>query len=142
MKLNADGSCEFYTIKVKGRHKIKTSSSRYQALVLFDKDNTKQSRWNRRKDEGKTGVLRRMVPISGEASGEASMLKRDMMATVPEFQRTRNWEQFHKPKELVAAITVEASELLEIFPWKSHDEATRLLESPSRSALKMKSLMS
>jgi len=60
------------------------------------------------------------------------MLNTDVMATVLEFRRTRNWEQFHKPKELAAAITVEASELLEIFQWKSHDEVTRLLESPSR----------
>jgi hypothetical protein len=44
MKLNADGSCEFYTFKVKGRYEIKTSSSGYQTLVLFDKDNNQASR--------------------------------------------------------------------------------------------------
>lgn len=60
------------------------------------------------------------------------MLKGEVLAAVLEFRRKRDWEQFHKPKELAAAITVEASELLEIFQWKSHDEVARLLESPAR----------
>ena len=59
------------------------------------------------------------------------MLNDRVLAAVLEFRRKRNWEQFHKPKELAAAITVEASELLEIFQWKSHDEVARLLESPA-----------
>ncbi|CBK42311.1 conserved protein of unknown function, putative Pyrophosphohydrolase [Nitrospira defluvii] len=60
------------------------------------------------------------------------MLNDRVLAAVLEFRRKRNWEQFHKPKELAAAITVEASELLEIFQWKSHDEVARLLESQAR----------
>lgn len=60
------------------------------------------------------------------------MLNEQVLAAVLEFRRKRDWEQFHKPKELAAAITVEASELLEIFQWKSHDEVARLLESPAR----------
>ena len=60
------------------------------------------------------------------------MLNDDVLTAVLEFRRKRDWEQFHKPKELAAAITVEASELLEVFQWKSHDEAARLLESPAR----------
>ena len=44
IKLNADGSCEFYTLKVKGRYEIKTSSSGYQTVVLFDKDKNTSSR--------------------------------------------------------------------------------------------------
>ena len=60
------------------------------------------------------------------------MLNVDVMAAVLDFRQARNWEQFHKPKELAAAIAVEASELLEVFQWKSHEEVTRLLESPAR----------
>lgn len=33
------------------------------------------------------------------------------------FVRARDWEQFHTPKNLAAALSVEASELLEIFQW-------------------------
>lgn len=61
------------------------------------------------------------------------MLRADVMAAVLEFRRKRNWEQFHKPKELAAAMTVEASELLEVFQWKSHEEVALLLESPARA---------
>ncbi|MBL8069938.1 MAG: nucleotide pyrophosphohydrolase [Nitrospira sp.] len=60
------------------------------------------------------------------------MLNDSVKAAVLEFRRKRDWEQFHKPKELAAAIAVEASELLEVFQWKSHDEVARLLESPAR----------
>ena len=60
------------------------------------------------------------------------MLNDNVLAAVLEFRRKRDWEQFHKPKELAAAIAVEASELLEVFPGKPHDEAARLLEIPGR----------
>ncbi len=60
------------------------------------------------------------------------MLNDDVMAAVLEFRRKRDWEQFHKPKELAAAVTVEASELLEIFQWKTHDEVASLLNGPAR----------
>jgi len=38
------------------------------------------------------------------------------------FRRERNWEQFHTPKNLAIALTVESSELLECFQWASDDE--------------------
>ena len=34
----------------------------------------------------------------------------------------RDWEQFHTPKNLSMALSVEASELLEIFQWQKADE--------------------
>jgi dCTP diphosphatase len=34
-----------------------------------------------------------------------------------EFAVERDWEQFHSPKNLAAALSVEASELLEHFQW-------------------------
>ncbi|MGH9428308.1 MAG: nucleotide pyrophosphohydrolase [Terriglobia bacterium] len=60
------------------------------------------------------------------------MLNASMMTALLDFRRKRKWEQFHKPKELAAALTIEASELLEVFQWKSDDEVTRLLGSPLR----------
>lgn len=33
------------------------------------------------------------------------------------FRRERDWEQFHTPKDLAVAISVEAGELLERFQW-------------------------
>jgi NTP pyrophosphatase (non-canonical NTP hydrolase) len=39
------------------------------------------------------------------------------------FRDERDWEQFHNPKDLAIALSIEASELLELFLWKSHKEA-------------------
>lgn len=39
------------------------------------------------------------------------------------FRDERDWEQFHNPKDLALAINVEAAELLELFLWKSHEDA-------------------
>jgi NTP pyrophosphatase (non-canonical NTP hydrolase) len=41
------------------------------------------------------------------------------------FRNERDWEQFHNPKDLALAINVEAGELLELFLWKSPQEANR-----------------
>ena len=39
------------------------------------------------------------------------------------FRDERDWAQFHNPKDLALALSIEASELLEIFLWKSAEEA-------------------
>ena len=43
-----------------------------------------------------------------------------------EFAELREWDQFHSPKNLAAAISVEASELLEIFQWLSEQDSRNL----------------
>ncbi len=42
-----------------------------------------------------------------------------------QFRDDRDWAQFHNPKDLALAINVEAGELLELFLWKSSEEANR-----------------
>lgn len=39
------------------------------------------------------------------------------------FNEERDWDQFHNGKDLAIAISLEASELLECFLWKSPEEA-------------------
>lgn len=41
------------------------------------------------------------------------------------FRNQRDWEQFHNPKDLALALSVEAGELLELFLWKADNEADR-----------------
>jgi NTP pyrophosphatase (non-canonical NTP hydrolase) len=60
------------------------------------------------------------------------MVNNSVMSALLEFRRKRNWEQFHKPKELAAAISIEANELQEVFQWKTDEEVDQLLSSPSR----------
>ena len=40
-----------------------------------------------------------------------------LRAIVREFVDERDWDQFHTPKNLASALTVEAAELLEHFQW-------------------------
>tara|TARA_B100001029_G_scaffold109476_1_gene90346 strand:+ start:809 stop:1156 length:348 start_codon:yes stop_codon:yes gene_type:complete len=35
------------------------------------------------------------------------------------FAEVRNWKQFHNPKNLVMALSVEVAELVEIFQWSN-----------------------
>tara|TARA_B100000029_G_C17534690_1_gene944451 strand:+ start:773 stop:1120 length:348 start_codon:yes stop_codon:yes gene_type:complete len=35
------------------------------------------------------------------------------------FAEVRNWKQFHSPKNLVMALSVEVAELVEIFQWSN-----------------------
>ncbi|WP_416967625.1 nucleotide pyrophosphohydrolase [Streptomyces sp. 4F14] len=56
---------------------------------------------------------------------------------VPELQRrlaafaaARDWQPFHTPKNLVAALSVEASELVEIFQWLTPEESARVMSDP------------
>lgn len=43
-----------------------------------------------------------------------------------EFAQCRNWEQFHAPKNLAMALSVEAAELLEHFQWLSEQQSEQL----------------
>lgn len=47
-----------------------------------------------------------------------------------EFARERDWDQFHSPRNLAAALSVEAAELLEHFQWMNDEQSCRL--SPDR----------
>jgi NTP pyrophosphatase (non-canonical NTP hydrolase) len=39
------------------------------------------------------------------------------------FRNEREWEQFHNPKDLSIALSIEANELLELFLWKNSEDA-------------------
>jgi NTP pyrophosphatase (non-canonical NTP hydrolase) len=39
------------------------------------------------------------------------------------FRDERDWAQFHNSKDLAMALSIEASELLELFLWKTAEEA-------------------
>lgn len=46
-----------------------------------------------------------------------------LIEEVIEFRDERNWEQFHNPKDLAISLSLEASELLENFQWKTSKQA-------------------
>jgi len=47
---------------------------------------------------------------------------------VKKFRDKRNWEQFHDPKNLAEAISIEVGELEELFLWKEENEIKKLLK--------------
>lgn len=49
-----------------------------------------------------------------------------IQAIIKEFSTKRDWEKFHNPKNLAMALSVEASELLEIFQWLDFEQAHNL----------------
>jgi NTP pyrophosphatase (non-canonical NTP hydrolase) len=42
----------------------------------------------------------------------------------------REWDQFHSVKNLSMALSVEASELLEIFQWMTEDKSNQIKSDP------------
>ncbi len=46
-----------------------------------------------------------------------------LMNELTKFSKERDWEQFHNPKDLSIALSIEANELLELFLWKKYEEA-------------------
>jgi hypothetical protein len=48
------------------------------------------------------------------------------------FRDDRDWKQFHNPKDLAAAIAIEAGELQEHFLWKTKDEVAADLVAPAK----------
>jgi len=45
------------------------------------------------------------------------------------FAAERDWEQYHTPKNLAMALSVEASELVEIFQWLTPEQSATIMES-------------
>ena len=43
-----------------------------------------------------------------------------------EFASARNWHQFHSPKNLATALSIEAAELLEPFQWLTDEQSRNL----------------
>jgi len=56
----------------------------------------------------------------------------ELKSKLKEFAQMRDWEQFHSPKNLAMALSVEAAELLENFQWMTEKQSEIL--SPQRQA--------
>jgi hypothetical protein len=52
---------------------------------------------------------------------QISIIK-NSITELKKFRDERDWNQFHNPKDLAIAISIESSELFEEFLWKSHHD--------------------
>jgi dCTP diphosphatase len=58
-----------------------------------------------------------------------------------DFAKDRDWEQFHNLKNLASALSVEASELLEIFQWSKNDGMIKDKETYNKVADEVADIM-
>jgi NTP pyrophosphatase (non-canonical NTP hydrolase) len=56
----------------------------------------------------------------------------ELKEKVKKFCDERDWDQFHNAKDLAIALSIETSELLEIFRWKSPEEVNALFENEKK----------
>ena len=57
---------------------------------------------------------------------------RELQQKVIEFRNARDWAQYHNPKDLAISLSLEASELLEVFQWKDSQEVEAIKSDPAR----------
>ena len=50
-------------------------------------------------------------------------LLKKLTEEISTFVQEREWQQFHSPKNLAMALSVECAELVEIFQWKTERES-------------------
>jgi len=56
----------------------------------------------------------------------------ELKELIKKFCEDRDWDQFHNAKDLAIALSIEASELLEIFRWKSPEEVEELFKNEKK----------
>jgi NTP pyrophosphatase (non-canonical NTP hydrolase) len=58
----------------------------------------------------------------------------ELKLRIREFVAERDWDRFHSPKNLAMALSVEASELVELFQWLTEAESASLDAERKRCA--------
>src|SRR5262245_46287739 len=80
------------------------------------------TRWDTRRTSGK-----------GKPMSEAL---RELQLRLAAFAAARDWEQFHSPKNLTMALSVEAAELVEEFQWLT-EQQSRELDAERRERVRL-----
>jgi len=50
----------------------------------------------------------------------------ELISRLRAFAKERDWEQFHSPKNLAMALSVEVAEVVELFQWMTEEESVNL----------------
>src|SRR3712207_9143472 len=56
------------------------------------------------------------------------MLEPELFTAMLKFRSDRDWEQFHTPRNIASALSVEAAELLEHFVWLRENQSAQIVE--------------
>jgi NTP pyrophosphatase (non-canonical NTP hydrolase) len=54
----------------------------------------------------------------------------EALTAILRFRDEREWRPFHNPRNLAAALAIEASEIQELFLWKTDSEISQQLSDP------------
>jgi len=57
-----------------------------------------------------------------------------IIQAIQKFRDERDWLQFHNPKDMAAALSIESSELQELFLWKSKKEIEEYVKDKNNIA--------
>ena len=60
--------------------------------------------------------------IIGDYAQEKDRGMKELIDLINQFRDERDWRKFHNEKDLAISISLEASELLELFQWKQSEE--------------------
>ena len=52
----------------------------------------------------------------------------ELMKEIKEFNKERDWDQFHSPENLAKSISIESGELLECFQWNNNFDKDEVCE--------------
>jgi NTP pyrophosphatase (non-canonical NTP hydrolase) len=55
-----------------------------------------------------------------------------ILPLILDFRHERDWAQFHTPKNLATALSIEGGELLENFLWRDGEKSEDILSDPER----------
>jgi NTP pyrophosphatase (non-canonical NTP hydrolase) len=58
-----------------------------------------------------------------------------MITAQRKFTSDRDWDQFHTPKNLAIALSIETSELLEIFQWLNDVESKTIMDDDNKRTM-------
>lgn len=58
----------------------------------------------------------------------------ELKELVAGFVAARNWESYHRAKNLAMSISIEAAELMEHFQWRDNAEEQALMADPDKKA--------
>ena len=61
---------------------------------------------------------------------------KNIQKQLSDFADERDWDKFHNPKNLAMALSVEASELVEIFQWLTPEQAEAIMNSSESEHVK------
>src|ERR687889_2201126 len=64
--------------------------------------------------------------MNNSTAGREDLGLEDLRSAISTFIQERDWEQFHSPKNLAMALSVEVAEIVEHFQWLTEEQSQNL----------------